>query len=260
MNLPQLKWRFDFLKNNPVLQSKHYGIPPEVKVINYPIRLIRYWFMYHFLLNHSKKLTDKKLEVCEIGVDIGQMLGFVKAARENGADAIPLVNWDAVDAFIHKDILLDVGYNGLYEVDLESVEFSLGEKKYDAIILLHVLEHLFKPEDVIRKIAPNLKPGGIMIGGFPSLPKFMQEKRQEKIRGTAKKFGHVSVFSPDRVRKMAVDNGLKVDFLSGAFFMRKKGFFLENYGWWFRFNLWFGALFPSWIGETYWVLRKPPEF
>jgi hypothetical protein len=56
---------------------------------------------------------------------------------------------------------------------------------------------------------------------------------------------------------MAVNSGLKVDFLSGAFFMRKKGFFLENTQLWMRFNLGFGALFPSWPGETYWVLRKP---
>jgi len=78
-----------------------------------------------------------------------------------------------------------------------------------------------------------------------------------KLRITAKKYGHVSVFSPERVHKMAADNGLKVEFLSGAFFMRKKGFFLENYTWWFKFNIWFGGMFPSWPGETYWVLRKP---
>jgi len=39
--------------------------------------------------------------------------------------------------------------------------------------------------------------------------------------------------------------------------MRKKGFFLENSKLWMRFNLWFGAMFPSWPGELYWILRKP---
>jgi hypothetical protein len=33
--------------------------------------------------------------------------------------------------------------------------------------------------------------------------------------------------------------------------------FLENYQWWFKFNIWFCGMFPSWPGETYWVLRKP---
>jgi len=125
------------------------------------------------------------------------------------------------------------------------------------MILLHVLEHLFKPEALITKLVPHLKPGGMLIGGFPSTPESMAQLREDKIRQDAGKYGHVSVFSPQRVRDMAAANGLEVEFLSGAFFMRKKGFFLENYKWWLRFNLWFGALFPGWPGETYWILRKP---
>jgi hypothetical protein len=65
------------------------------------------------------------------------------------------------------------------------------------------------------------------------------------------------VFSPRRVRDMAAANGLQVEFLSGAFLMRKKGFFLEDHKWWLRFNVRFGAVFPSWPGEIYWMLRKP---
>jgi 2-polyprenyl-3-methyl-5-hydroxy-6-metoxy-1,4-benzoquinol methylase len=210
--------------------------------------------MYHFLRNHSNKVGA--IDVCEIGVDVGQMLGFVKGAEVNGG-GVNFANWDAVDVIVQKELLLQAGYNQFYEVNLESEVFTLGEKNYDAMILLHVLEHLFEPEVLIKKLTKNLKPGGILIGGFPSLPKGLVAKREAKLRITAKKYGHVSVFSPERVHKMAADNGLKVEFLSGAFFMRKKGFFLENYAWWFKFNIWFGGMFPSWPGETYWVLRKP---
>jgi SAM-dependent methyltransferase len=254
MPLPQLSWDISFLKNNPVYQSRHYGIPVELKSINYPIRLVRYWFMYHFLRNYSNKVDA--IDVCEIGVDVGQMLGFVKGAEVNGG-GVNFANWDAVDVIVQKELLLQAGYNQFYEVNLESEVFTLGEKNYDAMILLHVLEHLFEPEVLIKKLTKNLKPGGILIGGFPSLPKSLVAKREAKLRSTARKYGHVSVFSPERVQKMAADNGLKVEFLSGAFFMRKKGFFLENYAWWFKFNILFGGMFPSWPGETYWVLRKP---
>jgi len=54
--------------------------------------------------------------------------------------------------------------------------------------------------------------------------KYMEAKRKAKIRPTARKYGHASVFSPERVRKMASDNGLEVELLSGAFLMRKKAF------------------------------------
>ena len=253
--LPQLSWDVTFLKKNPVFQSKDYGIPVELKSINYPIRLVRYWFMYHFLRNQSNKVAA--MDVCEIGVDVGQMLGFIKGAEVNGGAAIHFASWDAVDVLVQKEILLRAGYNQFYEVNLESTDFTLSDINYDVMILLHVLEHLFEPEVLIKKLIKNLKPGGIMIGGFPSLPKCMAAKREAKIRPTARKYGHVSVFSPERVCKMAADNGLDVELLSGAFFIRKKGFFLENYKWWFKFNIWFGAMFPSWPGETYWVLRKP---
>ncbi|MBI1173985.1 MAG: methyltransferase domain-containing protein [Sideroxydans sp.] len=256
MALPQLCWEADFLKDNPTLQDESYGIPAEVKHIHYPMRLVRYWFMYHFLREETAR-QGRNLSVCEIGVDTGQMLGFMHAAARNGGANVEFSDWDAVDALIREDILKSAGYNQFYQVDLESPEFALGGKQYDAMILLHVLEHLFQPEQLVAKLVVNLKPGGMMIGGFPSLPHAMVQSREQEIRPKARKYGHVSVFSPQRVRAMAAASGLEVEFLSGAFFIRKKGFFLENYKWWMRFNLWFGGMFPGWPGETYWILRKP---
>jgi SAM-dependent methyltransferase len=258
MALKQLSWDIDFLKDNPVFQDENYGIPPEVKKISYPIRLVRYWFMYHFLREDAA--SKGALDVCEIGVDVGQMLGFMHAAAERGGEKVALASWDAVDAIIRKERLERVGYNHFYEVNLESPEFKLDDaKQYDAMILLHVLEHLFKPEELIGKLVPHLKPGGMLIGGFPSTPQSFVQSREDKIRPGARKYGHVSVFSPERVYDMAAANGLEVEFFTGAFFMRKSGFFMENYKWWMRFNLWFGAKFPGWPGETYWVLRKPAK-
>lgn len=256
MTIKQLKWDVDFLKNNPAFQSDNYGIPADARHISYPIRMVRYWFIYHFLREESERRGA--LDVCEIGVDVGQMLGFLKAAVALGGGRVDLNSWDAVDALIREDVLGRVGYNKFYQVDLESPEFRLSDdKQYDVMIVLHVLEHLFKPEELVGKIVPHLKSGGMLIGGLPSTPKTFAQGREDKIRARARKFGHVSVFSPERVREMAAMHGLEVEFLSGAFFMRKKGFFLENTKWWLRFNLWFGAKFPNWPGETYWILRKP---
>ena len=256
MALPQLHWDVEFLKDNPVIKDESYGIPAELKKINYPLRLARYWFMYHLL--REEAVRKGPLDVCEIGVDTGQMLSFMDAAAQHGGERVALANWDAVDAVIKREALERAGYKHFYEVDLETPEFKLdAERQYDAMILLHVLEHLFDPETLVRKLAPNLKPGGIMIGGFPSTPASMAQSREDKIRPTARKYGHVSVFSPERVRGMAAAAGLEVEFLSGAFFMRKKGFFLENCKWWLRFNLWFGGMFPAWPGELYFLLRKP---
>ena len=88
-------------------------------------------------------------------------------------------------------------------------------------------------------------------------PRVVEGLREAKVRKTAAPMGHVSVFSPTRVRRMARACGLRVEFLSGAFFVRSKGSPLENSALWVRLNVLWGAAFPSWPGELYWLMRKP---
>lgn len=250
MKFSHLLWDTHCLKNNPTVRNERFGIPDRVKKVRFPIRLIRYWFMYHFLREETRTLR-KPLSICEIGVDTGQMKQFMDSSTHSRLYS----KWKAVDCHIQEDALLQSGYDEFVEMDLESADFNLDEK-FDAMILLHVLEHLDHPETTIRKLAPSLNNGGIMIGGFPVTPHYFASIRERKIRATARRHGHVSVFSPKRIKKMANDAGLTVEYMSGAFFMRKQGFFLENFNWWLRFNLFFGAIFPGWPGEIYWVLRK----
>ena len=109
----------------------------------------------------------------------------------------------------------------------------------------------------MKKIAAQIKPGGSLIGGFPVVPGFMAGIREKQIRQSAAPMGHVSVFSPDRVRRMAREAGLETEFLSGAFLVRSKGSALENSSLWMRANLFWGRMFPAWPGEIYWLMRKP---
>lgn len=127
----------------------------------------------------------------------------------------------------------------------------------DAFILLHVMEHLYSPEAVFQRIARAMKPGSVMIGGFPSVPHLWVRLKEPHLIHNPDPGSHRSAFSPKRVRSIARTCGLNVDFLSGAFFLRASGLLLENFSWWLRFNLLFGSVFPSWPGEIYWVLRKP---
>lgn len=158
MALPQLCWEADFLKDNPTLQDESYGIPEKVKHVHYPIRLVRYWFMYHFLREEIAR-QGRKLSVCEIGVDTGQMFGFMQAAARNGGANVEFAGWDAVDALIREDILRRAGYNQFYQVDLESPELALGEKQYNAMILLHVLEPFVPAGTIDRQAGAQSETG-----------------------------------------------------------------------------------------------------
>jgi SAM-dependent methyltransferase len=245
------RWDIGFLAENQAVRSKDFGMTREAKSVKFPIRLLRYWFGYQ-LLREDCRRAGRPLDVVEIGVHVGQMLEFVHSAPP-GAD---YRRWTAVDAIMRRDRLAQAGYTDFFEANLEDPKFALPQD-YDTAILLHVLEHLFEPEEVLKKIAASIRPGGALIGGFPVVPGPLAAIRQSQVRRTAMPMGHVSVFSPGRVRQMAAQAGLVVEFMSGAFLMRSKGSALENSAAWMRINLLWGQLFPGWPGEIYWLMRKP---
>ena len=216
--------------------------------IRYPIKLLRYWFMYH-LIKAEQARQGRPLRVCEIGVDRGQMRRYMQ-----DAGFTDIACWEAVDYKLQPE-LMESGYTKQIQANVGLPDFSLAEK-YDVIIVLHLLEHLFEPEQLVTKLSSALVSSGVLIGGFPSVPELLQTYRQKKIRLTAADFEHVSTFSTQRVISMAQSCRLSLDFMSGTYFLRKRKFFLENYKGWIRLNLFWGALFPALSGEIYWLMRK----
>lgn len=249
--MPQLRWDLAFLARNDVVRSKRFGIPAEAKHVGYPIRLLRYWFGYH-LVREEALAAGRPIDVAEIGVHTGQMLEFLRSCPQPPA----LGKWTAVDAVMLREKLRKAGYDDFVEANLEDPGFDLPAD-YDTAVMLHILEHLHEPEAALEKVVRRIRPGGSIIGGFPVLPDWLAGSRQAQIRRTAAPMGHVSVFSPARVRRMARQCGMEVTFLAGAYFLRSKGSALENFAWWARANLLWGACLPWWPGEVYWVMRKP---
>lgn len=242
--LPTHQWDLE------VLEKQHWikSIFLRNSKSKYPVKLLRYWFTFHLIQQEYERL-GRPLKVCEIGVDRGQMLKFMK---DSGFDQY--VEWTAVDVIIQPE-LETVGYTHVVNANVEADNFSLTQK-YDVIITLHFLEHLFQPEKFVSQLRNFLTDDGVVVGGFPVTPKRFEAWWEDRLRAKAKPFGHVSVFSPKRVRKMANKAGMDTEFLSGAFLMRKSDSFIENSKRWMKFNLWFGSKFPSVGGEIYWKLRK----
>jgi SAM-dependent methyltransferase len=48
-------------------------------------------------------------------------------------------------------------------------EFDLGEKMFDVIVSLQVVEHLYKPESMLCRVKKHLAPGGVFIFTTPNL-------------------------------------------------------------------------------------------
>ncbi len=251
-----LRWPISYLPEKAVLREEAFGITQEAKSVDYPVRLLRYWFGYHLMREEATR-QKRAISIAEIGVDSGQMLRFSQLALSKTEPGAPpwWSKWLAVDVEVREALLREAGYRHFQTANLEEPALHL-DQPYDVAIGLHVFEHLFHPEIAVRMLAENLAPGGLLIGGFPVVPDFCVEPREAKIRKTARRFGHVSVFSPKRVRRMCEAAGCRVEFAAGAFMMRKKGSRIENSPLWLRFNLLWGACFPAWPGELYWAARK----
>jgi SAM-dependent methyltransferase len=231
----------------------------------YPIRFLRYWFP-RLLLERLHARTGRPLSILEVGIGDGKMLGFVAGSGAPGEriELPPWIErWDGLDVKVRPATLERFPYPAYIEADIER-PLDLGERRYDAIVLLHVLEHLFEPEAALERVAQALRPRGLVIGGSPTMPDAAARlhepwlrRKHRAVLGDVKAHRHLSVITPGRIRRFARHSGCAVELLAGTFFLRWSGLFVENSRAWAKANLLWGAAFPSLGGEVYFSLRVP---
>ena len=57
-----------------------------------------------------------------------------------------------------------------YEMDLTKLDFSsIPENYFDGIWMVHVIEHLYNGDEVIKELLPKLKSGGYMYIEYPGI-------------------------------------------------------------------------------------------
>ncbi len=249
-------WDLQDFEERAAWREPEYGMSPAARRRRYPTRAIRYWLAAQ-LMRREILRRPTPLRVLEVGVDSGQMLGFLGARLDVPENPLPpgVFRWDAITLKPDRPRLARLGYQDVHEHNLEQLPLPIS-RRYDIILLSHVLEHLRRPEETVEALVNHLTKGGLMVGGFPSVPDFARGIRQRQLDAGAGKHGHVSKFSPRRTREMARRAGLSVELLTGAFAVRAKGAWVESSRFWLRWNLMMGALFPSWPGEVYFQFRK----
>lgn len=97
-----------------------------------------------------------------------------------------------------------------FELDLTALDFSaIPDEHYDAILLAHVIEHLANGDEVLRRLVPKLKPGGILYAEFPG-PQSLHLPSKKGTLNFHDDDTHVRVFTAGEVAGILRESGLRI--------------------------------------------------
>ncbi len=158
---------------------------------------------YH--LSHLKPFIDvSNKKVLEIGCGGGFLL---KGLQNQGAWVTGIETSDASVEFAAKKLNLS-----LQNADFEAIKF---DKKFDLIILNHVLEHFVEVVPVLQKLSDKLVPDGLLYLRVPDFGSY--DRKVYKQKWPAFLPFHISYFTESSLRKLLKDNNLQIIYQSRFF-------------------------------------------
>ena len=94
-------------------------------------------------------------------LDLGCWVGFLLAeARDRGWSATGVEPSEFASTYARERLGLDVVRGDLFAADL-------GERRFDAVVMADVIEHLPRPADALQRVAGLLAPGGVAYLALP---------------------------------------------------------------------------------------------
>lgn len=97
-----------------------------------------------------------------------------------------------------------------YEMDLTKLQFNdIPNNHFDAINMVHVIEHLFNGEQVIQGLVEKLKIGGFIYIEYPGI----KSTKLPSMHGTLNFYDdptHVKIYNYKEIAKLLESNGFKV--------------------------------------------------
>lgn len=132
----------------------------------------------------------------ELGCGDGKRLLFL---REMGWQ----VEGQEVDPDLIKSLRRDLDVK-IHEGDL--LQLSLDADCYDAVIMNHVIEHLYEPLSVLRECWRILKPGGRLVAVTPNALSLGHLLYRKSWRGLEPP-RHINVFNPRSLSVLAAESG-----------------------------------------------------
>lgn len=254
--LQYFRWPLSLFEESVELRKDSFPLDQKTKNTKYPIRVLRYWWVINAVNEEIEKLKSSYI-VADIGCDraiLKRLLPPLDGGYVIGMDLGGNIEFNREDLKLAR-------YDDLLACNLNE-GIPLSDSSVDILVNLHVMEHLNQPESTIKEFSRVIRPGGLMLLGFPILPERFARIRERQFAkqfkaGTRVLGQHQHAFWPERVRRIVAAAGLEIEFMLGTYFIRKRGAFWENSALWVRVNQLWGTLFPSLGHELCLKLRKP---
>lgn len=174
----------------------YYDIPTGLqKSIFYKLKRKIVFDRYRFFIKKYLNITPK--DILEIGSGPGILVQNLKRWFPDST-VIGL----EYDERLVKSANQRLDSNCIIQGNAET--FNL-EKKFDVIICLHVIEHLYEPKEMLKRVHGHLNDQGIFIIATPnlnSLSKFFLGDKWQGFRDD-----HVNLKSSDDWSKFIIENG-----------------------------------------------------
>lgn len=120
-----------------------------------------YFYPRRELVNLIEEPTEKEMNILDIGCGCGAMLGYIKGLYPNTtAYGVEIVEKAAGFAKHMADVVCG---------DIETLDFPWEEEFFDYIIMGDVLEHLRRPDIVLKRLHKHVKKGGHIIVSMPNV-------------------------------------------------------------------------------------------
>jgi len=165
---------------------------------------------YRYILSKIKGYfpPGKQIRLLEIGCSQGHLLDAAKGDKQIVATGIDL---DGVELEFARSKGLKVVVG-----TLQSVKFPA--ESFDAIVAIHVIEHLYSPVDTLSEVNRILSPGGILFSIMPCVAHI-----KARLAGIKWKYytppGHLWFFSPKTFSLLLQKTGFQSVF-SSCFYNR----------------------------------------
>jgi SAM-dependent methyltransferase len=160
-----------------------------------------YWFARRYYANLVREFAPRGGKLLELGSGLGDLLSLLQ-------DDFDSVGIDLIDSAVERTQEIAPRAQAYVQSADDLSRFERGA--FSAVVALHLVEHLERPDDVIRQVSDLLMPGGIFLFATPHPDYALRRFKDRATDAIGKDETHINVQPPEQWRAWCEAQNLKM--------------------------------------------------